>query len=218
MLKLRNLKTALSVDNGSPSSHNLSYSTSLKMEEDCADHHVTKSETTPPTMDIAALFNTFTLRISDLIIQHTNVLRDEIRDKEVKMHQDNEDFKLEVRYEITEIRHLLQALPSLSTSTTSTSTSLVPNVPSVSPSPSPASGHQSMSSIPLNTSVPVSSDLQAQMMYMMAESFSKLSTVLVENKQESKVYWPKFAGDSKKFRNWYLSVMTQISLPPWSTL
>ena len=66
--------------------------------------------------------------------------------------------------------------------------------------------------------VPASNDLPAQMMYMMVESFSKLSAVLVENRQESKVDWPKFSGDSKKFRDWYLAVMTQVSLPPWSTL
>jgi hypothetical protein len=69
-----------------------------------------------------------------------------------------------------------------------------------------------------SSSVPATNDLQAQMMYMMAESFSKLSTVLAENRQESKVDWPKFSGDSKKFRDWYLAVMTQVSLPPWSTL
>jgi len=53
---------------------------------------------------------------------------------------------------------------------------------------------------------------------MMAESFSKLSTVLAENRQESKVDWPKFSADSKKLRDWYLAVMTQVSLPPWSML
>ncbi len=188
------------------------------MEEDCEDHHVTSSDTTQSTMDIGALFNNFTLHISDQIIKQTTVLCDEIRDKEVKMHQENEDFKMEVRNELSELRSILQNVSSLSHLNANTSTASTTSVPQVSSSLSSVGGHQPASSIPLNYSVLVSSDLQTQMMYMMAESFSKLSTVLVENKQDSKVDWPKFAGDSKKFRDWYLSIMTQISLPPWSTL
>jgi len=188
------------------------------MEEDCEDHHVTSSDTTQSTMDIGALFNNFTLHISDQIIKQTTVLCDEIRDKEVKMHQENEDFKMEVRNELSELRSILQNVSSLSHLNANTSTASTTSVPQVSSSLSFVGGHQPASSIPLNYSVPVSSDLQTQMMYMMAESFSKLSTVLVENKQDSKVDWPKFSGDSKKFRDWYLSIMTQISLPPWSTL
>lgn len=188
------------------------------MEEDCEDHHVTSSDTTQSTMDIGALFNNFTLHISDQIIKQTTVLCDEIRDKEVKMHQENEDFKMEVRNELSELRSILQNVSSLSHLNANTSTASTTSVPQVSSSLSFVGGHQPASSIPLNYSVLVSSDLQTQMMYMMAESFSKLSTVLVENKQDSKVDWPKFAGDSKKCRDWYLSIMTQISLPPWSTL
>lgn len=188
------------------------------MEEDCEDHHVTSSDTTQSTMDIGALFNNFTLHISDQIIKQTTVLCDEIRDKEVKMHQENEDFKMEVRNELSELRSILQNVSSLSHLNANTSTASTTSVPQVSSSLSFVGGHQPASSIPLNYSVLVSSDLQTQMMYMMAESFSKLSTVLVENKQDSKVDWPKFSGDSKKFRDWYLSIMTQISLPPWSTL
>ena len=188
------------------------------MEEDCEDHHVTSSDTTQSTMDIGALFNNFTLHISNQIIKQTTVLCDEIRDKEVKMHQENEDFKMEVRNELSELRSILQNVSSLSHLNANTSTASTTSVPQVSSSLSFVGGHQPASSIPLNYSVLVSSDLQTQMMYMMAESFSKLSTVLVENKQDSKVDWPKFSGDSKKFRDWYLSIMTQISLPPWSTL
>ncbi|MFN9980090.1 MAG: hypothetical protein ACK53Y_09265, partial [bacterium] len=52
---------------------------------------------------------------------------------------------------------------------------------------------------------------------MLTESFSKLTTVLVENKtQDTKLYWPKFSGDAKKFRSWYLSIMALISIPPWN--
>ncbi len=33
-----------------------------------------------------------------------------------------------------------------------------------------------------------------------------------------KAEWPKFSGDSNKFRAWYLGIMTQMSLPPWQEL
>jgi len=53
------------------------------------------------------------------------------------------------------------------------------------------------------------------MMLLMTESFSKLSTAFSEGKHETKSEWPKHNGDAKRFRSWYLGIMTQISLPPW---
>jgi len=35
---------------------------------------------------------------------------------------------------------------------------------------------------------------------------------------DSKSEWPKFSGDSKRFRTWYLAIMTQLSIHPWSAL
>ena len=32
---------------------------------------------------------------------------------------------------------------------------------------------------------------------------------------ETKSDWPKFGGDMKKFRHWYLAVVAQLSLSPW---
>ena len=32
---------------------------------------------------------------------------------------------------------------------------------------------------------------------------------------ETKSDWPKFSGDMKKFRHWYLAVVAQLSLSPW---
>jgi hypothetical protein len=51
---------------------------------------------------------------------------------------------------------------------------------------------------------------------MMTESFAKLSTALTDKSQETKTDWPKFSGDIKKFKAWYLSIVAQLSLPPWS--
>jgi hypothetical protein len=46
-------------------------------------------------------------------------------------------------------------------------------------------------------------DIQSQMMAMLSDSFSKISTALSE-KSESKTDWPKISGDVKKFRSWYM--------------
>jgi hypothetical protein len=61
-------------------------------------------------------------------------------------------------------------------------------------------------------------DPQVQMMLMLTESFSKLTSVLGDKTGDSKNDWPKFSGDSKKFREWILSIMAQISILPWSEL
>ncbi len=63
-----------------------------------------------------------------------------------------------------------------------------------------------------------STDMQTQIMYMLTESFSKLSTVLLEKSSDTKSDWPKFSGDVKKFRSWYLAIIAQLSLPPWQEL
>jgi len=51
------------------------------------------------------------------------------------------------------------------------------------------------------------------MMLMLTESFSKLSSVLVDKGTDTKADWPKFHGDARKFRAWYMSIMAQLSLP-----
>jgi hypothetical protein len=61
-------------------------------------------------------------------------------------------------------------------------------------------------------------NLQSQMMLMLTESFLKLTNVLGNRTSDAKSDWPKFSGNSKKFRAWSLSIMTQISLHPWKDL
>jgi hypothetical protein len=41
---------------------------------------------------------------------------------------------------------------------------------------------------------------------------------IVDKMSDVKSDWPKFLGDSKKFRAWYLAIMAQVSLPPWQEL
>jgi hypothetical protein len=129
-----------------------------------------------------------------------------------------------VREEINELRRLLQAQQMQS----SDNTSLMQN-PSegqglaVSQETVTSGSTSAMPSVisSANTSsatVSQPTDLHAQMMLMMAESFSELSSVLAETKTESKSDWPKFLGESRKFRDWYLTIMMQVSLPPWNVL
>jgi hypothetical protein len=56
------------------------------------------------------------------------------------------------------------------------------------------------------------------MLLLLNETFSKLSTVIMDMKSESKAEWPKFSGDTKKLRSWYLAIMAQLLLSPWQSL
>jgi hypothetical protein len=69
-----------------------------------------------------------------------------------------------------------------------------------------------MPSTNMNTSN-ASQDFQSQMLTLLTETFSKLS-----NATTDKAEWPKFNGDSKKCRAWYLAVKAQVSLSPWLEL
>jgi len=93
----------------------------------------------------------------------------------------------------------------------------VPNVTS-SISGSIPVGLSSTPNLSSSVSTPAPTDVHSQMMLLMAESFSKLSSVLTEKNTDSKSDWPKFAGDIKKFRTWYLAILAQVSLPPWAEL
>jgi len=72
-----------------------------------------------------------------------------------------------------------------------------------------------------------------KMLSVLNDTFSKLSsvisdtsTILQDTKQalndsklsDSKMDWIKFAGDHKKFRSWFLAIMAQLSIAPWSEL
>jgi hypothetical protein len=166
----------------------------------------------------------FTNQIANQIIIQTNSLRDEIRENELQITQDNESFQTEMRDEINALHNLLQGQQvSLAGMTSTTSPCPLSAGPGLSPLPTGSSPNISSPMISVSqgsstnaTGPQVSGDIHSQMMLMMAESFSKLSTVLSESKQDSKSDWPKFAGDSKKFRDWYLTIMTQVSWTPWN--
>jgi len=62
----------------------------------------------------------------------------------------------------------------------------------------------------------ISNDVQAQLLLTLTESFSKMSAVLTDRSSDTKTDWPKFSGDTKKFKPWYLSIVAQLSLAPWN--
>jgi hypothetical protein len=76
-------------------------------------------------------------------------------------------------------------------------------------SPTPVAPPHSLLSVP---------DTQTNLIMMLTDNFSKLTTTLSEKKEDIKYEWPKFSGDQKKFRAWYMVIVTQISLPPWQDL
>jgi len=62
-------------------------------------------------------------------------------------------------------------------------------------------------------------DSNQQVMVMLAESFSKLSSLMNQDKgRDTKYDWPKFSGDTKTFKAWYLAILAQLSLPQWQNL
>lgn len=73
------------------------------------------------------------------------------------------------------------------------------------------------SSVPTGASnVASTQDFQNQMMTLLNATFTKLTTVLMDHKAtETKADRPKFSGDTKKFRHWYLAIVAQLLLAPW---
>jgi hypothetical protein len=91
-----------------PDSHNSSSSNILTMEADCEDNGNATLKHSPPLVDIEKLFSAFTQQIASQIVSQTNLLWDKIRDNELLIVQDNEEFKIEMREEINELWRLIQ--------------------------------------------------------------------------------------------------------------
>ena len=196
--------------------HNFSNSKKSTMEADCKDHH-TRSEAQDGAMDMTKLFTMF----SEQMLEHTTKLQEKLSSDFTQLVQAQANFKQEVRDELDELRYLISIQNHTSSSGppvnqesgTISSASIAPTVSS-----SPTVSQPSITFSGSNTSAMNGQDLQNQMMMMLTESFSKLSSVLVDKSAESKSDWPKFSGDSKKFRAWYMAIMAQLSLPPWQDL
>jgi hypothetical protein len=156
--------------------------------------------------------------LSSQVTHQTQSLESKISRDFSRVIEDNETFKSDVRAELDGIRQLLdcyqitsdpQRMPSRSNSTPdvhhiSTRTNIQHHTPSSTSSPAVA---LSVSPVPDN-------DPQTNLMSLLTETFTKLTATLSDKKEEFKYEWPKFSGDQKKFRAWYMAIVTQLSLPP----
>jgi hypothetical protein len=193
-------------------SYNLPTLTPSLMEGDC-DKKIPSGLSQPKqdVGDFQQLFITLTTEMTS----HMEQLHTRLAENDLTLRSDQDLFKQEVRSELLGLQSLLQSssssLPSILSSQQPVTTS-PPNPMSVSPSV------PSVSAPSITTSISSSgSDIQAQMMLMLTESFQKLTAVMGDQKtSEAKSQWPKFAGDAKKFRSWFLAIMAQLSIHPWS--
>jgi hypothetical protein len=202
--------------------HNLPNHYLETMESDCEDQG-TSSSPASNGPDITQLFASLSAQMT----YQTTSLQDKLSTDFSNVVQANDVFKKEVRAELDELR-LLIAQQGIKSETSVASNSSPPSVPVMSLPTIPCSNSDTsgnnmsipvQSISPISTSPPLPSvDVQAQMMMLLTESFSKLSSVLVDKNTDSKSDWPKFSGDPKKFRAWYMSIMAQLSLPSWQDL
>jgi len=160
--------------------------------------------------------------ISNQMMTNYQDLQEKLVQTELKFSQELQRLTTENRVLKQEIHSVMQNTLSTSRSgDTSATTILVPT----------QAGSASTSTVPpVSASVPTSSpavssasnssnDVQLQMMTLLSEAFSKLITVIIDTKtSDSKTEWLKFGGDVKKFRAWYLAILAQLSLAPWSEL
>jgi hypothetical protein len=181
-----------------------------KMEADCKDVQ-SDLKMSPDMINIAQMI----ANLSNQVTNQTQSLEGKISRDFSKVIEDNESFKNDVRAELDGIRQLLDKY-----NITSDPNAAVSSVPVVSSGTSTSSPQGLISSnVPPQVTPSVSSsDPQTNLMLMLTETFSKLTTTLAEKNENTKGDWPKFAGDSKKFRAWYMAIVTQISLAPWQDL
>ncbi len=132
----------------------------------------------------------------------------------------NDAFKVNVKQELDDLRQLI-CQHQLSTSSTSASIHGISSQQAVS-SPStnqsaPIFNPVGTSSVNTTTSV-VSSSTTDQVLLLLTDSFAKMANALTEKSGDTKTEWPKFGGDEKKFKAWYLAILTQLSIAPWREL
>lgn len=150
--------------------------------------------------------------IEERIIKNEVKLSDDFQ----KVVQDNEVFKNDVRAELDGFRNLLDQynITSQPHHVPSRSASVVQSPSILNSNLSP----QATVSTATMSTIDATMDPQTKMLLMLMETFAKLSTTLSDKKDESKSDQPKFSGDQRKFRPWYMAIMSQISLSPWQEL
>jgi hypothetical protein len=181
--------------------HNFSPEVNVTMESDCEDND---RKVSPSMVDITKLITSLSQQISnqsnyiqDKLLKQQCILEHQAQN-DMKLQgvlQSNEIFKQQVKLELENLRNSL--VPPKIVPTPSTPPSIPPRVQ---PDPPQVSAVQAQSPV----------DSNQQVMIMLAESFSKLSSFIIQDKgSETKYDWPKFSGDTKTFKAWYLAILAQ---------
>ncbi len=203
--------------------HNFNFSGNFIMESNCLDHCFDSNQ------DDGAVSTSTNIKhdnssnqesilqmlqlISTQMVTKTNELNNRLASVEWKftqelqrIAQENDTFRRNMRAELQ--TNLSSVTIPVSSSTPSHPSSGQPSAP-----PAHSMGNPlSISSCTMSSSS--SLDFQCQMLSLLTDTFSKLTTGVSDSKLER----PKFNGDSKTFQAWYLAIMAQLSLSPWLDL
>jgi hypothetical protein len=219
----------------------------FQMESECDENNSTmKRDSDPPDSlrpneenimkVLMAISNQMMANMQDLqnqILQNHQDLQDQLIQNDLKLtaeiqrlNQDHEAFKQQSRAALMSLQSspLPTSFPQVSNPIPDPSSSVggIPVSHSTGLSLTTPVSAQPSSTATMSSSVPsasLSNDaFQAQMLQLLSDTFSKLSTAITASKNDSKLEWPKFSGEVSKFKEWYLAIMAQLSLPPWTTL
>ena len=199
------------------------FSQFFSMESNCKDEVKTFTSNSSASSSNDEILKILTAISSQMVVGHQDLqsqlishnlhLREELQ----KVKEENEKFRQEIRAELSSTT---STQPVVSSSVIPTVSTSVPIVNQVLPTGGTSSSYNS-------------ADFQQQMLTVLNDTFSKLSTVISDTSSilqdtksaiseskssEAKTEWTKFSGDPKKFRQWYLSIMAQSSIAPWQPL
>jgi hypothetical protein len=200
------------------------------MESDCEENRLgqLKTEVSSTSNEILTMLSAIS---SQMMVGHQDLQQqNSLLSAELqKVIADTDNFKKEMRDELSRLQQhtvSLSSTPMVSNIQSSSFASPIATVKSSSViSSQDTAGNVSVSpSFAGGTSNPL--DFQAQMLTLLNNTFAQLTTVITETKtaigeskhSDSKSEWSKFSGDTRKFRHWYLGIMSQISISPWTEM
>jgi hypothetical protein len=156
--------------------HNSLYFQNTNMEADCKDSPDVSTPLESP--DLQSMFTLLSVTVASHISSQTVIIQDQIKENDAQVQHLQLIFQQEVRSELDEFRELLSQqqcwLESRLIDPVAQTTPVVPTAPTLT-TPVP----QASQVLPDNSSSS-SLDLQAQMLLMLTDSFSKLSSALTE--------------------------------------
>jgi len=145
------------------------------MESDCQEEESLSIVPAPP--DMQQLFTTLSSSLSEHISSQTAIIQNQICANEDKFEKAQAVFKQEVRSELDEFRAIITQQQQWIQSHSGTNPVPIQNVSTSVSLPSLVTS--SVTSSPTPATSVVGQDLQAQMLLLITESFSKLSTAIV---------------------------------------